>query len=62
MSVNSPRGQKAYEARQSGMKWIEIADEFGWTSELQAIKTAKLYAKKYGLTWPLKVPRGKANA
>ena len=46
--------KQAYELRQSGMTWQEIADEMGYKSYLNPLLLAKHYAKKNGLEWPIR--------
>lgn len=58
------RGKRAYEARQQGQSWAEIAAMLALSGssdpESAATNVAKKYAKERGLPWPLRVVRASA--
>lgn len=57
----NPAGKRLYELRRDGAAtWTEIADAHGWRPDLpqparriQAAASARRYAKRHGLPWPL---------
>ena len=49
-------GQRAYDMRRLGTGWEEIAGALGFSSKHTAYKSARAYAARSNLPWPVEVP------
>lgn len=49
------RGKDAYAARQAGKDWTEIASLTGLSCGMSASNSAREYARRHGLQWPVKM-------
>ena len=48
-----PKARKAYQLRQRGEPWADIARKVGYASDRAAREMAKRYAERAGLAWPV---------
>ena len=48
----SPKGGQAYQMRQEGRPWADIAVAFDWKNAMVATRAARRHAERNGLEWP----------
>lgn len=52
--LRNTNSQRAYEHRKTGLRWGDVADLVGYASDLSAQQSARRYALREGLEWPVR--------